>query len=141
MKSSILMDIRELQGQIIDMSDRVDALRRSLYGRAIRYDSMRRAAPAAGDILSGRLSVICDKDRMIRRRQRRLDARKERARGYLRQLDNPDYALALDLFYLSVNDKGRLYTWADVAEIMGKSRDYVQKVIHYRALDKLNNIL
>ena len=140
MKSSILMDIRELQGQIIDMSDRVDALRYSLYGRAIRYDSTK-AAPAAGDILCDRLSVICDKDRMIRRRQRRLDARKERARSYLRQLNNPDYALALDLFYLSVNDKGRLYTWADVADIMGKSRDYVQKVIHYRALDKLNNIL
>ncbi len=135
-----LFHIRELQGQIIDMRDHVDTLRHSLYGHGIRYDSQK-AASAAGDILSDRMSVICDKDRVIRRRQRRLDARKENVRHYLRQLDNPDYALALDLFYLSVNDRGRLLTWADVAKIMGRSRDYVQKVIHYRALDKLNNIL
>lgn len=140
MRLSELFDIRELQGQIIDMTDHVDTLRHSLYGHAIRYDSQK-AASAAGDILSDRMSVICDKDRVIRRRQRRLDARKENVRHYLRQLDNPDYALALDLFYLSVDDRGRLLTWADVAKIMGRSRDYVQKVIHYRALDKLNNIL
>lgn len=140
MRSSILHDIRERQKSIIIMAERSAYLRAALYGRAIRYD-VDRVQTSPIDAMSTNLADICDQDAHIRKRQRKLDREKADAREYLSHLPNEDYARALDLFYLSLSPSGRLYSWNDVADLLGKDRAYTQKVIHFRALEQFNNIL
>jgi hypothetical protein len=122
------------------MAERSAYLRATLYGRAIRYDTDKvQSSPA--DTMSDRLADVCDHDARIRKRQRKLDKQKTDVRQYLYRMPNTDYARALDLFYLSLSDDGKLLTWADVARVLGKDESYIRKVTHYRAIDQFNNIL
>ena len=119
--SEELSYIREVQQDIIVMSERSEYLRSTLYGRAIRYDRDKvHTSPA--DLLSERLSEVCDHDARIRKRQKKLDRRKDIMRENLERLDNPDHIRVLDLFYLSLSSNGRLLSWNDVAKAVGKSR-------------------
>ena len=72
--------------------------------------------------MSERLSEVCDHDARIRKRQKKLDRRKDIMRENLERLDNPDHIRVLDLFYLSLSSNGRLLSWNDVAKAVGKSR-------------------
>lgn len=140
MKSNILDNIRATQRAILIMAERSAYLRATLYGRAIRYDTDKvQSSPA--DTMSDRLADVCDHDARIRKRQRKLDKQKTDVRRYLYRMPNTDYARALDLFYLSLSDDGKLLTWADVARVLGKDESYIRKVTHYRAIDQFNNIL
>lgn len=119
--SEELSYIREAQQDIIVMSERSEYLRSTLYGRAIRYDRDKvQTSPA--DLMSERLSEVCDHDARIRKRQKKLDRRKDIMRENLERLDNPDHIRVLDLFYLSLTSNGRLLSWNDVAKAVGKSR-------------------
>lgn len=137
--SDILYDIRDAQKAILDMKDQSDFLRASLYGRAIRYD-VDKVQTTPTDIMSDRLAEVCDHDARICKRQKKLDRRKNIMREQLNRLDDPDQARILDLYYLTISDRGCLYSWADVARIVGKS----QRTIFRQALDaekNLNDIL
>lgn len=134
-----LSNIREYQNAILLMMERVEYLRLSLYGRAIQYNSDRvQRSPA--DVMCERLADACDRDAHIKRRQKKLDRRKDQIRSYMKLLP-PDFFQILDLYYLSVKPSGRLYSWADIAAITGRSEAYVSNVLRYRAIDRLNEIL
>lgn len=137
--SKELSDIRETQKYLICLSERSEYLRSTLYGRAIRYDRDKvQTSPA--DMMSERLSEVCDHDARIRKRQKKLDRRKDIMRAYLDRLDNPDHARVLDLYYLSLSSDGRLLSWEDVARIVGVSRRTVFR--HAEDAQKnLNDIL
>lgn len=119
--SEELSYIREAQQDIIVMSERSEYLRSTLYGRAIRYDRDK-VQTSPTDLMSERLSEVCDHDARIRKRQKKLDRRKDIMRENLEMLDNPDHIRVLDLFYLSLSSNGRLLSWNDVAKAVGKSR-------------------
>lgn len=137
--SKELSDIRETQKYLIYLSERSEYLRSTLYGRAIRYDRDKvQTSPA--DMMCERLSEVCDHDARIRKRQKKLDRRKDIMRAYLDRLDNPDHARVLDLYYLSLSSDGRLLSWEDVARIVGVSRRTVFR--HAEDAQKnLNDIL
>ena len=119
--SEELSYIREAQQDIIIMSERSAYLRSTLYGRGQRYD-LDRVQTSPTDMMCERLSEVCDHDARIRKRQKKLDRRKDIMRENLERLDNPDHIRVLDLFYLSLTSNGRLLSWSDVAKIVGKSR-------------------
>ena len=137
--SKELLNIREAQKDIIVMYERSEYLRSTLYGRAIQYDRDRvQTSPA--DLMSERLSEVCDHDARICKRQKKLDRRKDIMREQLNRLDDPDQARILDLYYLTISDRGNLYSWSDVARIVGISR----RTIFRKAADaekNLNDIL
>lgn len=137
---NILTSVREQQRAIFRMIEQTNYLKYSLYGHAIRYDSDK-IQSSPGDIMCSRLVDVCDQDARIRKRQKKLNRRKDRIRAQLAGLVNEDHAQVLDLYYLSCTDAGRLYTWADVAKIMHKSEDHVRGALHRDALDKYNRLL
>lgn len=137
--SDILYDIRDTQKAILDMKDQSDFLRASLYGRAIRYD-VDKVQTTPTDITSDRLAEVCDRDARIHKRQKKLDVRKAYIRGALVNLPD-EQARALDLYFLSLNESGRLYSWSAVAALLGLSEGYVQNALRFRAIKKLNEIL
>lgn len=132
-----LHEIREQQKAIVLMMERSEYLRATLYGRAIRYDGDK-VQQSAADMMCARLTEVCDRDARIRKRQKRLDRRKDQIRQLMRQLPD-DHARVLDLYYLATKPNGRLLSWREVSIIVGASERHVMR-LSAEGVEKMNEI-
>lgn len=135
-----LTALREEQWRLIYMAERCDTLRASLYGKGIQYD-VDKVQTSAADTFGDRMAEVVQRVQYIRRRQTKLDSRKDSIRLWIWQIDGDQYRDVLELYYLGVLDGPRLYTWREVASEIGLGEKYVIHSVHPEALRRLNNIL
>lgn len=134
-----LRQIRTEQREIRLLMEHRDALCYSLYGRAIRYD-VDKVAASPDDVFSERLAKICDMDDAIVDHVARMDARKANAMRIIGQIDDVNCRMILELYYLSVKEDGRLYSWEDVAREVSFAEKYILRALHPRALMEFERI-
>lgn len=129
-----LRRIRQEQREILLLMEQRERLRFSLYGRAIQYDQDKiQSSPV--DTLSERLAEICDMDDLIVEHVKKMDARTVEAFKVIIQIDEPTSRMLLELYYLSLNKDGRLYSWDDIADELDCSRKYLLNILHPHALE------
>lgn len=129
-----LRRIRQEQREILLLMEQRERLRFSLYGRAIRYDQDKiQSSPV--DTLGERLAEICDMDDLIVEHVKEMDARSVEAFRIIMDIDEPNSRMLLELYYLSLNKDGRLYSWDDIADELDCSRKYLLNNLHPRALE------
>lgn len=128
-----LKRIRQEQKEIRLLMEHRAAMRFSLYGGAIRYDSDK-VQISADDAFSRRLAEICDMDDVIVAHVAELDKCIAKAMSIVRCIDDPSERMILETYYLSVKRTGELYKWHDVARIVGYSEKYVLRKLHPAAL-------
>ena len=134
-----LRSIRSEQREIRTLSEMRENIYWSLFPPAVRYDKDK-VQTTPDDMVSKRMSRVCELDREIEKRIAELDAHRAEAFRMIQKIDGDNERAVLLLYYFHTRKNGRAYTWGDVAKAMKYSEDGVKK-IHGKALIQFNELL
>lgn len=128
-----LRSIRYDQVKIMQLMDKRDELRLSLYPKAITYDGDR-VQTSPEDVLSERVSALFEIEDKINRVGYDLDVKVVKTRAVIRDIPDDRCRDLLTLYYTSLTRDGRLYRWEDVAGEIGRATTYIIQKLHPKAL-------
>ena len=133
-----LRSIRYDQVKIMQLMDKRDELRLSLYPKAITYDGDR-VQTTLEDVLSERVAALLAIEDNITRAGYKLDIKIVQTREVIRNIPDDKCRTLLILYYTCLTQDGNLYRWDDVAGHIGRATTYIIQKLHPKALEYYAN--
>lgn len=117
--------IRSEQKELRILKEKKDTIYYSLLPSSIRYDKDNiQVTPE--NVLSEKVIKMVDLTREIDEHIKYLEKHKADALRIIRKITDTNQRQVLILYYLTLDIRGNLMKWFDVAEIMGYSEDWIK---------------